>query len=149
VRCKRRRLWIDRFQTLLYIRIVIFCALYQLSVWLVCAVWQKFDRMSEATIGQRLASWVPLLLVFLTLAPIVSLDALRFSHRLIGPLVRFRKTFRAIAEGQPVELVRLRKGDFLEDMKDELNEMLQTLEQRGLVMVERTERSGRQLTVAS
>jgi len=60
-------------------------------------------------------------------------DMMRFSHRFVGPLFRLRKCVQAIIEGDEMTLMRLRKDDFLQELKDEFNEMLKVLEQRGAV----------------
>jgi hypothetical protein len=60
-------------------------------------------------------------------------DALRFAHKIVGPLYRIRKTIEAVVAGEQVELIHLRKGDFLVELKDEINEMLKILEQRGAI----------------
>jgi nitrogen fixation/metabolism regulation signal transduction histidine kinase len=66
-------------------------------------------------------------------------DAMRLAHRIVGPLYRFRKTIQAINAGEELDLMALRKDDFLQDMKDDFNEMLKVLEQRGAVVLKRTE----------
>ena len=43
---------------------------------------------------------------------------MRFSHRFVGPLFRFRKCVQAIIEGDEMTLMRLRKDDFLQELKD-------------------------------
>ena len=42
---------------------------------------------------------------------------------------------QAIREGDEVELIRLRKDDYLQELRDEFNDMLKALEQRGAVAV--------------
>jgi hypothetical protein len=59
-------------------------------------------------------------------------DSIRFSHRLVGPLVRFRQTIQAIAAGEAVRPIRLRDGDYLEDMRDDFNNMLERLQKDGV-----------------
>ena len=51
----------------------------------------------------------------------------------MGPIYRFRKTIQAVTAGEPVRLIKLREGDYLLEMKDELNALLTFLQQRGLV----------------
>jgi len=134
---KRRRIWIDRFQTLLLLRIAAYCLAYQVAVWFVFAAWRQLFAALEVTYGPLSAAgnWATLALVLLVVAPVLAYDTVRFAHRLVGPLVRFRKTMRAIADGDSVSLVRLRKGDFLLGMEEDFNAMLKALEQRGLVVV--------------
>ena len=59
-------------------------------------------------------------------------DAIRFSHRLVGPLVRFRRTMQEVTRGEPVRPIKLREGDHLLDLRDDFNEMLDSLQRRGL-----------------
>ena len=63
--------------------------------------------------------------------PLSSLMPCGFSHRFAGPLVRFRKkALKAIAAGEEIELLKLRNGDYLGEMHDEFNAMLEALEPR-------------------
>jgi hypothetical protein len=59
--------------------------------------------------------------------PIVAWDMLRVSHRVAGPLIRFRRTWEQMAQGQIPEAVRLRKGDMLQDMQVAFNAYLARL----------------------
>jgi nitrogen fixation/metabolism regulation signal transduction histidine kinase len=59
-------------------------------------------------------------------------DTICFSHRLVGPLVRFRKTMQAIANGEAVRPIKLREGDYLEDLRDDFNKMLEYLQKEGV-----------------
>jgi nitrogen fixation/metabolism regulation signal transduction histidine kinase len=81
------------------------------------------------------------IVALLTLVPPLTLDAVRFAHRLVGPIYRFRKTVQAIATGEPVSLVQLRRGDFLTDFRDDFNAMLRRLEQNGFVLLKAPENS--------
>ena len=44
-------------------------------------------------------------------------DHMEFSHRLLGPLNRFRASLKATAAEGDVCLIRIRKGDYLVEMK--------------------------------
>jgi hypothetical protein len=54
------------------------------------------------------------------------------SHRLVGPLVRFRKTMQDIAAGEVVRPIKLREDDYLTEMRDDFNQMLESLQKRGV-----------------
>jgi hypothetical protein len=135
----RTRFWIDPFQTGLLVRIAIYLLVYQFAIWAFLTFCDRLSTTVEAT-G---ASW-PFLasgywrtaLAFLLVVPPLAVDAIRFAHRLIGPLYRFRKTIEAVAAGEPVSLVHLRKGDLLIEFQDALNGMLRTLESKGVVVIE-------------
>ena len=131
---KRKKIWIDRFQTYLSLRLALYFAVYMIAVW----AWVVIDRSTaallEARFGQAAVYWSVVsasVVVFIGLLFIY--DMVRFSHRFAGPLYRFRKCLKAITDGEELALMNLRKDDFLHDLKDEFNEMLKALEQRGAV----------------
>lgn len=49
------------------------------------------------------------------------------THRICGPLVNFTHTFKRIAEGDLTRKVILRKGDYLRDECEKINEMVDSL----------------------
>lgn len=51
--------------------------------------------------------------------------AVRFSHRVAGPIFAIRKTLRASLDGDRDARVRLRSNDFLVDLVDDLNALLE------------------------
>lgn len=134
----RRRIWIDSFQTGLLLRIILYCVVYQLVAWAFFAICEAIDeRICKMGVQGHFLSnhLLRSVLALLILIPPLTLDAVRFAHRLVGPLYRFRRTVQAIAAGEPVPLVKLRTGDFLTDFRDDFNAMLQHLEQQGFVLV--------------
>jgi sensor histidine kinase YesM len=137
MRGKRKKVWIDRFQTRLSLRIGLYFILYQVLVWAVAVISRHLTIELEGALGEAAA--VPYLAFSILTAVLLSLmfiyDAVRFTHRFVGPLYRFRETLKAVASGEEVALIRLRQGDHLLEMKDEFNEMLKALEQRGAVVL--------------
>lgn len=135
MREKRKKIWIDRFQTSLFIRITLYLLIYQAAVWSLVAIERSLYYGLAAMLGTVATGY----LFLLTAATVVCLgflftyDAVRDAHRIVGPLYRFRQTIKAVTAGDPVELVRLRKNDMLMEMQDEFNEMLHALEQRGAI----------------
>ncbi len=86
---------------------------------------------------------LPLLVqtVFLVMA-VVALGAigvtLLVSHKIAGPLFRFKQTFKELSSGNFTNQVRLRKGDQLLEMAGDFNHMItvlraQLLEAKGLL----------------
>ncbi len=51
-----------------------------------------------------------------------------FTHRIAGPAYRLGKTLRALADGEQPPPVRLRKGDYLTELAEETNRLLQAWE---------------------
>lgn len=134
---KRKKIWIDRFQTALSLRISLYFVLYAVAVGAILWVERSFLAGLERLIGHPLAPYAFLFQV-LTLALVGLLfiwDAVRYAHRIVGPLHRFRTALKAVAAGEPVELLNLRQGDLLHEMKDEFNDMLKALEQLGAIQI--------------
>src|SRR5947209_6285825 len=117
LRNQRKRVWIDRFQTYLSVRIAFYFILYQVAVWSAVAIAQHTLPSLREVLGERVAGYGFLFLavsvVFLGLVFIY--DAVILTHRVVGPLYRFRLAIRAIAAGEPVDPLSLRKGDFLQE----------------------------------
>ena len=134
MRHKRKKVWIDRFQTNLSIRMAIYFLLYQAGVWALFGISDRVNVMGESA-GWSSNSTLFLLtpLVAIGLGALFIFDAIKETHRIVGPLYRFRKTIQAVTAGEEVTLVGLRNGDHLQELKDEFNAMLQALEQRGAI----------------
>jgi methyl-accepting chemotaxis protein len=137
---KRRKVWIDRFQTRLALRIAFYFAFYQAAVWALVLFERHVLTAMEAVFGASPSG----LMVFLTALVVFQglifiYDAIRFSHRVVGPLYRLRKAIRAIADGEEIELVTLRQGDFLQELKDDFNAMVEALEERRAITLKQTQ----------
>jgi hypothetical protein len=133
---ERSRIWIDGFQSRLYLRVVAYWLIAVVSVWNFLFVWRLVEEGKGNPLEQFTRFCVelyPVLICFAVLVPFFAWDAVRFSHRLVGPLVRIRKAVRALADGEPARRIQLRDGDFLLDLKDDLNALIAVLEQRGVV----------------
>lgn len=64
--------------------------------------------------------WILALILFI----LVTIDAIRISHRTAGPMYRMARVMRETARGQFSGTVRLRKRDYLHHEADALNELL-------------------------
>jgi hypothetical protein len=108
---------------------------YQLAVWTLVFFTRHISDVLESLLGPAVAVYCILFfaLAVVFLGFLTSYDTVRFAHRIVGPLYRFRQAIEAVTDGEDVELLRLRKGDFLQEMKDDFNAMLTALEQRGAV----------------
>jgi methyl-accepting chemotaxis protein len=61
---------------------------------------------------------------------VIGLHSIRTSHKIAGPLYRFDRLFETVKEGNLSEKVRLRKGDYLLNEMENINEMLESLKIR-------------------
>jgi hypothetical protein len=132
---QRKRIWIDRFQTRITLRILFYCVVYQLSLWMIITALQMYVQSLDTLSGQptQLTLWA--LVPILAFLGLITIDAVRYMHRLVGPMYRFRKTIQAITAGEPVDPVQLRRHDFLQDIMKDFNDMLNVLEQKGVVVI--------------
>jgi hypothetical protein len=131
---KRRKIWIDSFQTALSIRIALYFLCYQATVVVVYTIWNAMQAELGQGIGEASQPFTMLPLGLLAAIAVLFIrDAVHFSHRIVGPVYRFRKAVLAVTNGEELELLQLRQGDYLQELKDELNTMLRALEQHGAV----------------
>jgi methyl-accepting chemotaxis protein len=131
----RKKIWVDNFQTRLFWRILAYLGIYFFVLGNLLFIWRLLAEGAGDPLAQYISSFVdyaPALLCLSALMPILALDAIRFSHRLVGPLVRFRRAMQDLAEGQATRPIKLRDGDFLTDLRDDFNQMLEALQKQGL-----------------
>jgi len=96
--------------------------------------WQVMFGEPAGTMGEHVErTWYrhgPAFIVLLVLMPVVVLDTLKLGCRIAGPMIRLGNALRQLAEGQRVENVRLRKGDFWHEIADDFNTLLDRLGHR-------------------
>jgi len=66
----------------------------------------------------------PVLLVLVCLAPVFVYDSVKLSNRFTGPMLRFRRAARELAEGGSVERIELRRGDYWKEVADDFNRVI-------------------------
>lgn len=132
---ERKKVWIDPFQTRLAWRIALYLTLLPPVLFNLLFAWKLISEGVQDPVEQCLAllrQLVPVGICLLIVVPVMGWDAIRFSHRLVGPLVRFRRAAQDIARGETVRPIKLRDGDYLDEFRDEFNHMLESLQSRGL-----------------
>lgn len=135
---ERKKVWIDPFQTKLTIRIASYLVLFFIVFFNLLFSWKMWSEGPSDPARQfleTLEAHLPVFCCLLVLVPIMAWDTIRFSHKLVGPLVRFRKTMQAITAGEAVRPIKLRHGDYLDEMRDDFNEMLEALQKRGVPLL--------------
>jgi hypothetical protein len=135
----RKRVWIDQFQTRLVLRLAAYMALLPLVLLNLLFAWkvavEGINNPPEQLL-ELLREYLRLGVCLLAVIPAMLWDAIRFSHRLVGPLIRFRRCAQDIARGEPVRPIKLRDGDYLTEFRDEFNEMLEALQRRGVPVLQ-------------
>lgn len=135
---KRRRILIDPFQyRLLFINLLYFCTILLVfaGALFLPLIFQMDDTtlsaMEQAEVAGEFLSlharvWPAMFIAFLLLA----VHSVFVSHRIAGPLYRFRSVFRAAADGDLWVRANLRKRDYLGKESEVLNEMMASLQSK-------------------
>jgi hypothetical protein len=134
MRDQRKRVWIDQFQTRLATRIAAYLGLFLVVLVNFLFAWRLVvEGVTNPAVQflNMLYDYLPVGVCLCLLVPVMAWDAIRWSHRLIGPLVRFRYGFKSVANNEPMRPLKLREGDYLTELRDDFNEMLEALQSRG------------------
>ncbi len=133
---RRRQVFVNRLvQGRILMRIAGYWLFYNLVLWhtLFLFRWGQYrlevlNGGTPLTFGELYGSfsmqYYPIVLTALATAPLLMWDILNLTHRVAGPLVRFKNTLQQLKAGQHVERVTLREGDLLTEFRDEFNEFL-------------------------
>jgi len=136
---ERKKVFVSReIQGRILSRMVKYWLFYNFAVWhaLLLIDFQRYGIPGLLGQGPRLgllefyaefaAQHLMLLVLAVALFPISLWDMLKLTHQMAGPLVRFRKTLKKIASGEPVEKIQLRDDDLLVEFQEAFNEFLQS-----------------------
>ncbi|HVJ66584.1 MAG TPA: hypothetical protein VM510_01300 [Caulifigura sp.] len=133
----RGRVWVSaRIQGRILGRIACYWAIYHAVLWNAIFVARYVSYRAALisgdtetrTMGQLYATFASdyagLALCAILLAPIFLYDVFRQSHRIAGPLVRFKAVLQRMIAGERVSPVKLRKDDLLTEFQATFNEFI-------------------------
>ncbi|MGH7407039.1 MAG: HAMP domain-containing protein [Candidatus Methylomirabilales bacterium] len=135
---RRRRILVDNLQyRLLALNLIYFFTILLIfaAALFVPLIIQLESRTLSFAEKQEVASqflfldarvWPAILIVFVLL----TIHSVFASHRIAGPLYRFRRVFEAVAAGNLTARAIIRKNDYLGTVADTINEMIATLNTR-------------------
>lgn len=135
----RKRLFVNReIQGRLLARTALYWVLYHAVLWMAMFFYRYAEHRGAVMAGAEPRSFSDLYGQFVhehhsmwfcafAILPIVLWDLLKFSHRVVGPLVRFQRTLESLTAGETVQDVRLRRGDLLFDLQTTFNQYLASL----------------------
>ncbi len=132
---ERKKVWVDRFQTKLSMRIGAYLGLFFVVFCNFLFAWKMIDEGPVDPARQFvevMRANIPVIICILILVPVMAWDAIKFTHRLVGPIVRFRSALQSVAKGEPIRPIKLRQDDYLEELRDDFNMMLEELQKRGV-----------------
>lgn len=69
----------------------------------------------------------PFILAAICLLPIYAYDLIRFSHRFVGPIIRFRRVVNEAADGEVPPPFNLRDKDYWKDFASDLNRLFERM----------------------
>jgi hypothetical protein len=108
-----------------------FCVAPLLSLIVACLMVGVFSRRVAAEAMLAEAELPSLRWLFLSLCAFVVVaaamtvyQAVKHSHRIAGPLYRMRKDLGEVASGNRQKRIKLRDGDYLTELADEINRTL-------------------------
>lgn len=70
-----------------------------------------------------------IVIVAVALVPCMLLDFIRLTHRIAGPMVRFRKDLHRAAQGETVAPIKFRQVDYWQDIATDFNLLLSRISQ--------------------
>lgn len=135
----RKRMFVNReIQGRLLARTSLYWVLYHAVLWMAMFFYRYAEHRGAIMAGAEPRSFADLYGQFVrehhamwfcafAILPIVLWDLLKFSHRVVGPLVRFQRTLESLTAGETVQDVRLRNGDLLFDLQTTFNQYLASL----------------------
>ena len=135
----RKRLFVNReIQGRLLGRTALYWVLYHAVLWMAMFFYRYAEHRGAVMAGAEPRSFSNLYGQFVNehysmwfcafaILPIVLWDLLKFSHRVVGPLVRFQRTLESLTAGESVAEVHLRRGDLLCDLQTTFNQYLASL----------------------
>jgi hypothetical protein len=139
LKLRRRKIIIDRamqfsllaisLSYVLFFVMVLALALFAPLVWRLNDPALPSSESAEAARGFLYLHhnfWPPVFLTFV----VITLHSIRTSHKIAGPLFRFRKVFEAIKNGSIPAAKCLRKEDYLHGESFAMGEMLESLRAR-------------------
>jgi hypothetical protein len=125
VRQLRKKLFVDpKVQGALVVRAVLYWVVCLVTLTLMLLCWRILTGAARPFYTHFDDMWFnfgPALVASFVLLPLVIIDIVQLSNRFAGPLVRLRRSMRALARGEEVSPIKFREGDFWQDFADEFN----------------------------
>ena len=88
------------------------------------------ERTMKEEVAQYFLNHRPMLIAMIILLPLIVWDMLKTSHRVAGPVYKFRAELQRFIDTGRLEPVKLRQGDFLMEFQDTWNEAVKKVNQQ-------------------
>lgn len=130
---RRRLFWVDpKLQGGLVVRAIMHWAVYLLSIGVALVLGAAISDLQaplSAVIQMVRNFLLPAVLISLCVLPIIVLDTIRHSNRLVGAVGRFRHAMQRLADGESTSPLIVREGDYWKTMADQFNRIALRLEE--------------------
>lgn len=124
----RKQLFVDpKVQGALVIRAIVYWVACLVTISLMLLCWRIITGPARPLFLHFDDMWFfhgPALIASLFLLPMVIADIIRVSNRFAGPMLRLRRSMRALARGEHVAPIEFRDGDFWQDFAEEFNQVV-------------------------
>ncbi|MDZ7617027.1 MAG: hypothetical protein U1E05_08485 [Patescibacteria group bacterium] len=124
----RKQLFVDpKVQGALVIRAVVYWVACIVTISLMLLCWRILTGPARPLFTHFDDMWFfygPAIIASLLLLPMVVADIIRLSNRFAGPMLRLRRSMRALARGEHVSPIEFRDSDFWQDFAEEFNQLL-------------------------
>jgi hypothetical protein len=130
---RRKKYWIDfPVQGALVRRLVFHWLVFFALCVTLLPIWRLMSgaELSGPYVSLLQLAWAeagPVFLLMLLLLPLFVWDTVKLSNRFAGPMYRLRKSLAALAAGENVPPVRLRDGDFWQEVAHDFNIVMHRL----------------------
>jgi hypothetical protein len=134
----RRRIFVDpKVQGALVLRVAFYWVVSLITITLMLLCWRILTgppQMFSTHAGFMWAQYGPALIASFVIVPLVMIDIIRMSNRLVGPILRLRRSMRALATGEEVRPIHFREGDFWKEFADEFNSVVDRVQRAPLAV---------------
>ena len=124
---KRHRLFVDRrVQGALVLRSLFYWFFCLLTLMVMMLCWRMVTMPvleSGSQVGALWSEFAPVAVASMLMLPVIILDTVRLSNRFAGPMLRFRRHLRELAEGETIHPLKFRDADYWAEMADDFNKV--------------------------
>jgi hypothetical protein len=129
----RKRFFVDpKVQGSLVLRVTLYWLVCLLTITLMLLCWRIITGPVRPFYTHLDDLWFfngPAVVASLLLLPLVVVDIIRWSNRFAGPMLRLRRSMRALARGEAVGPIEFRGSDFWQDFAGEFNAVVKRVQE--------------------
>ena len=129
----RRRFFVDpKVQGGLVLRVAMYWLVCLITITLMLLCWRIVTGPVRPFFVHLDELWYfhgPAVIASLVLLPMVLVDIVRWSNRFAGPMLRLRRSMRALARGERIEPIEFRGGDFWQEFASEFNALVKRVQE--------------------